>query len=143
MRRVGIVGCGTIGTYLAHALERDYRDVAKVVALVDEQAAPARALQTTLVAQPPIVSLPELIRRCDVVIEAASVSIAARVARLALAAHRDVLIMSAGGLLTDHAWQRAANRSRGRLMVPSGGLCGLDGVKAMAIGTIRHLRLTT
>ena len=52
--------------------------------------------------------------------------------------------MSTGGLLANRArWQRIAKTSGGCLYVPSGALCGLDGVKAMALGTIRRIRLTT
>jgi len=144
MVRVGIVGCGTIGAALAHALERDYTKGARIVALADRVRAQALRLQQQLSSHPPIVSLRELIRRSQLVIEAASVSLAARAARLALASHRDVLIMSTGGLLADwDAWQRVATRSRGHLYVPSGALCGLDGVKAFAVGTIKRIRLTT
>ena len=143
MTRVGIIGCGTIGTALAHALERDYHSHAKIVAIADREPAAARTLQRRLTAHPAIVSIPDVIRRSQLVIEAAAVSVAARVAQLALAADRDVLIMSSGGLLAGTAWQRAAARSRGHLYVPSGGLCGLDGVKAFAVGTIRRIRLTT
>lgn len=144
MTAVGIVGCGTIGSALAKALERNYADVARVVALADQVQARARALQQQLASHPPIVSLPVLIRRSRLVIEAASAAVAPRVAHLALAANRDVLIMSTGGLLARSAgWQRQAQRSRGRLYIPSGGLCGLDGLKAMAVGTIRRIALTT
>ena len=144
MTRVGIIGCGTIGTALATAIERDYAEHAKVVALTDTVRSRALSLQQQLRHQPPIVQLSELIRRSQLVIEAAAVSIAARVASLALAANRSVMIMSTGGLLGHHArLRRLARRSKGRLVMPSGGLCGLDGIKAMAVGTIRRLRLTT
>ena len=144
MTRVGIVGCGAIGSALARAIDRDYTKTARVAALVDRERKPALALQQRLASHPPIVSLRELIRRSDLVIEAATVSVALQVARLALAANRDVLLMSTGGLLTNGAsWQRLARRSRGHLYIPSGALCGLDGIKAMAVGTIRQLRLTT
>jgi len=137
------VGCGAIGTALAEAIERDDGRRARIVALADADPRAAQTLRRHLAGRPAIVSLPELIRRSTLVIEAASGSIAARVARLALASHRDVLIMSTGGLLTDTSWQRAARRSRGRLVAPSGALAGIDATKAMAIGRIRRIRLTT
>jgi aspartate dehydrogenase len=138
------VGCGAIGCALAQAIERRYANAAKLVAVVDRDRARARLLQQRLASHPPIVSLPTLIRRSHLVIEAASVSAAPRVARLALAANRDVLVMSAGGLLAHRAaWQRLSQRARGRLHVPSGALSGLDGVKAMAVGTITRIGLTT
>ena len=137
------MGCGAIGTALAEAVERDEGRRARIVALTDADPRAAQTLRRRLAGRAAIVSLPELIRRSALVIEAASGSIAARVARLALASHRDVLIMSTGGLLTDTSWQRAARRSRGRLVAPSGALAGIDGTKAMAVGTIRRIRLTT
>ena len=143
MKRVGLIGCGTIGTALAQALERDYHTQARIVAIADRQRTAALALQRQLGSHPAIVSLPDLIRRSQLVLEAAAVSIAARVARLALTTHRDVLIMSSGGLLASSAWQQAARRSHGHLYVPSGGLGGIDGVKALAVGAIRRIRLTT
>ena len=144
LRRIGIVGCGAIGSALARAIEREDAKRARVVALVDADRKAALALQQRLPSQPPIVSLPELIRRSDLVIEAATVSVAAEVARRALAANRDVMVMSTGGLLRTRAsWQRLAQRSRGHLYLPSGALCGLDGIKAMAVGTITRIRLTT
>jgi aspartate dehydrogenase len=103
----------------------------------------ARALQRRLASRPPITSLAELIRRSHLVLEAASVDAAARVARLALRAHRSVFIMSVGGLLRDRTWRRMARRSRGKVYIPSGALAGLDGVQALAVGKIRSVSLTT
>ncbi|MBI3087547.1 MAG: DUF108 domain-containing protein [Candidatus Omnitrophica bacterium] len=140
---MGIVGCGAIGTALAQAIEHDYAKTARLVALSDAMRPHAHRLQRLLRSRPPIVSLPALIRRSDLVIEAASGAAASRVARLALAKHRDVLVMSSGGLLADPSWQRAVRRSQGRLYVPSGALCGVDGVKALAVGTMTRVRLTT
>lgn len=142
MTRVGVVGCGTIGSALAKALDRSYADRAKVVALADSDVAHAKQLRQQLRSRPSIVSIPELIRRSQLVVEAASASVADRIARLALSAHRDVFIMSTGGLLAGR-WRTVARRSRGRLYVPSGALSGLDGLKALALGTIHRIRLTT
>ena len=137
------MGCGAIGTALAAAIERDDAKRARVVALTDSDPRAATTLRRRLASRPAIVSLPELVRRSHLVIEAASGAVAGRVARLALASHRDVLIMSTGGLLTDPSWRRVVRRSRGRLVAPSGALAGIDGAKAMAVGAIRRVRLTT
>ncbi|MBI2884807.1 MAG: DUF108 domain-containing protein [Candidatus Omnitrophica bacterium] len=143
MTRVGVVGCGTIGTVLAQTIEREYPRRATIVALCDQLPQHAAALQRRLSARPPILSLQQVVRRSDLIIEAATADAASRVARLALHTHRDVLIMSTGGLLADVEWRRVAQRSRGRLYVPSGGIGGLDGVKALATGPLRRVTLTT
>jgi aspartate dehydrogenase len=143
MRRVGLVGCGTIGTQLARAIERQYRATARITALHDTDRTRAQALQRRLRTHPPVVALPALLRRCDLILEAASVEAAGPLAAAALRRHRDVLIMSVGGLLRHTAWRRLVRRSPGRLFIPSGALAGLDGVKAMAVGRIRRIALTT
>ena len=143
MVRVGLVGCGTIGSRLALALQRNYADVARVIALYDINPSHALALQQRLTNAPPITPLSTLIRRSHLVIEAASAHAASRLIKQALRANRSVLIMSVGGLLGSARWQTLAHRSTGRVYIPSGALVGLDGVKAMAIGRIRRASLTT
>ena len=143
MLRIGLVGCGTIGSQLALVLERDYAHAARLVGLHDSNRAQAMALQTQLVTRPPLLSLPALIRNSRLVLEAASSEIAADVVRRCLRAHRSVFVMSVGGLLQDAAWQRLARRSRSHVYIPSGALAGLDGVKAMATGRITRVSLTT
>ena len=144
IRRVGIVGCGAIGSALAKAIERNYADVARVAALCDSVPAHAKRLQLGLSGRPPITSLAGLIRGSDLVLEAASASVSAVVARRALSAGRDVLVMSTGGLLGSvPQLARLARRSRAQLLLPSGALGGLDAVKALSMGRLRAVRLTT
>jgi aspartate dehydrogenase len=143
MVRVGLVGCGTIGSQLALALQRNYSNAARITALHDVDRAHARALQRRLTHHPHIVSLPMLIRESQLVIEAASADVASEVVRQALRAGRSVFVMSVGGLLRDPTWQRLARRSGGKVYIPSGALAGLDGVKALAVGRIRRVSLTT
>ena len=144
MTRVGLVGCGTIGSALAKAIERNYADVARVVALCDSDFLHAQRLQQKLSGHPPIVSLSRLLSRSDLILEAASASISCSVARRALSAGCDCLVMSTGGLL-GHLPQlaRAARRSHANLLLPSGALGGLDAVKALSMGMLRRVRLTT
>lgn len=154
MVAVGLVGCGTIGAGLARAIERKHRHAARIVALHDRDRTQALRVQRQLRESPPICSLPSLIRRSQLIIEAASVEAAARVVPLALRARRSVLVMSVGGLLRNRSWQRLARATptphgrggwdlRPRVYIPSGALAGLDGVKAMAVGRIRGAWLTT
>lgn len=140
---VGLVGCGTIGSRLALALQRDYADVARLIALYDIDRSQALALQHRLPRPVPLASLPMLIRRSQLVIEAASAQAAGPIVEQALRAKRSVLVMSVGGLLSNPRWQPLARRSTGRVYIPSGALIGLDGVKAMAVGRIRRASLTT
>ena len=142
MVRVGLVGCGTIGSRVAQALNRKYAKTARITALHDRNPAHARSLQRRLTPRPVILPLDSLIRRSDLIIEAASAALAAPLVSQALRAHRDILVMSVGGLLGG-GWRRHLASSRGRLVIPSGALAGLDGVKALAVGRLRRVSLTT
>ena len=143
MVRVGLVGCGTIGSQLARAIQQQYSQTARLVALHDTSRPNALALQRRLKPRPPITSVSTLIRRSDLVLEAASADVVPPLLAQALRRHRDVFIMSVGGLLRDQTWRRLVRRSRGKLYIPSGALAGLDGVKALGIGTVRRAQLTT
>lgn len=143
MVRVGLVGCGAIGSRLALALQRHYPHAARITALHDKDPRPARALARRLHPRPPLTSLSRLIRTSHVVIEAASIDAARRLLPEALRANRTIVVMSVGALLRDSSWRRLARRSRGRIYVPSGALAGLDAVKAMAVGRIRRISLIT
>lgn len=143
MVRVGLIGCGTIGSRVALTLARDYRSVARIVALHDADPSRARILARRLPSHPPVVSLSELLRRSQLVLEAASVDAAAQIVGPALRAHRSIFVMSVGGLLRNRTWQRLLRASRGRVYIPSGALAGIDGMKAMALGRITRATLTS
>lgn len=143
MLRIGLVGCGTIGARLARTIDRRYRRAARIVALHDIRLTHATRLQAQLRTHPPITSLPTLIRRSQLVIEAASVAAAPAVISRALRTGRSVLVLSVGSLLLDSTWRRLVGRSGSRLYVPSGALGGIDAVKALATGRVRRVTLTS
>ena len=61
----------------------------------------------------------------------------------ALAAGRDMLIMSVGGLLGHEDWFRQASEKGCRIYVPSGAIAGLDGIKSASMGYVQSAVLTS
>jgi aspartate dehydrogenase len=53
------------------------------------------------------------------------------------------MIMSIGGLLANLALFSLAKKKKCRVILPSGAICGLDGIKAASIGGIKKVTLTT
>ena len=141
--KVGIIGCGTIGSALAKILSREFRSRAVLACLCDRQKQKAQRLARTLSAKIRIVPLEQLIRQCDLVIEAASAAVSARIARESLARHKHALIMSVGGLLSDGNFMRALKRSRGKLWIPSGAVAGVDALLAAREAKLRRVTLIT
>jgi aspartate dehydrogenase len=144
MIKVGIVGCGTIGKELALACQKRFSDEVTLAALADADHAHARKLQNQLRPKPQVMNVDTLISRCDLVIEAASSASAYEVARKALSLGKDVMVMSVGGILgKEKEVMRLARTHRCCLYLPSGGVVGIDGLKAAHIGKIHRVMLTT
>ncbi len=143
MIKVGIIGCGTIGGQLIKAIKKDFRGKIKLVAVCDKNTDKARAAIRFFKIKPKILSADALIKISDLVIEAASTSISASVAKRTLLAGKEVMIMSIGGLINRKDIFRLANKKKKYLYFPSGALCGLDGVKSAAAAGISTATLIT
>lgn len=143
--KIGIVGCGAIGSSLAGLIQGALRSRARLAALYDIQAHKARGL--ALKYNKPrlaVSSLAGLVNRADLVIESSGAASASAIARSALAKGKDVLIMSVGGVIRTYPGLLAlARHKKARIYIPSGALCGIDGLKAAACGKIRSVVLTT
>ena len=142
MLKVGILGVGAIGRVIAKALDEHQLD-AQLVALADRDCARATALSAELFSHPPVLSVGEMIGRCELAVEAASQAALPEFVPQALARGRDMLIMSVGGLLGRQEWFREAEQKNCRIYVPSGAIAGLDGIKSASIGKIEAAELTS
>ncbi len=142
MLKMGIVGCGTIGSGLAMAIEQKFKDKASLVALCDIDKQKAALLASKLREAPPILPLDELIEECDLVIETAEASVSGEIAKKALLANRDVMVVSVGGLVESDVFE-LANEKHCHIYMPSGAICGLDGVKSAVMGKVSRVTITT
>lgn len=144
MLRVGIIGCGTIGAQLAKHIDSRLKDKARLIALSDVDKKKAKDLARTLKLKPKIKSISELINCVDLVIEAASAKVSYGVAKQAINDGKDVMIMSTGGLLKNFkSLFELAESKRCNIYLPSGAICGLDGLKGAKFSGIRKVTLTT
>jgi len=142
--KIGLVGCGAIGTEIAKAIDRGDID-ADLVAVCDHNPETAVALieslQKTIKAK-----LDELVALSDIVVEAASQRAVPAIARAALENGKSVMIMSVGALADAEFYREVKKLARdhgSRVYIPSGAISGLDGLKSASIGKIRKVTLTT
>jgi aspartate dehydrogenase len=143
--RVGIIGGGTIARLFLEHIRRGELGAARVVAIVGRSArsrgkALAREFRVAFVA-----GLEGLLaRKPDVVVEAASHD-AVREYGEPLLRKGVALIVLSGGALCDDALrgklERAAGKSGALLYVPSGGICGLDALKAACIAGVDEVTI--
>lgn len=143
MLRVGIVGCGAIGSDLAKTCDQRFKRLCQVAYLCDLHPDKAQHLARKLKSRPAVVSLTHLVRKSDFVIEAASVSCVSLLVREVLRRGKSVLVMSVGGLVLDRRWRHTLKTSQGELFLPSGAIAGVDALLAARQGHIRKVTLTT
>ncbi|MBU1125909.1 MAG: DUF108 domain-containing protein [Candidatus Omnitrophica bacterium] len=144
--KIGIVGCGAIGSSIAKAVKRDFKGLAEVVALFDLAPHQAARLSRRIYGSNTLAAsnLAALITRSQLVVESASAQSSWKIARAALSKGKSILIMSVGGILPHYTQMYAlASRSRARVYIPSGAICGIDALKAARMGKIKSVTLTT
>jgi aspartate dehydrogenase len=143
--RIGILGCGAIGSSLAKIIRRDFRAKAEVSGLFDIDKNKSHRLAVLLRNKRLAVnSLTKLINRSDFIIEATHARSAYNLAKRALGAKRDVMIMRVGGIIDQYKKLSILAQNKGRkVYIPSGAICGLDGLKAARGAKIKKVTLTT
>ncbi|MDA3631049.1 DUF108 domain-containing protein [Saccharopolyspora sp. WRP15-2] len=131
--RVGLLGFGSIGAKVASELDAGAVPGARVAAVLRRRADAGPSA---------VDSLAELLRRCDVVVEAAGPAVLREVAAQVLDTGRDLVAVSVGGLFEDGFVDRLPRR--GRLVLCSGAIGGLDLLRAAAFaGPLRRVRITS
>ncbi len=143
MIKAGIIGCGTIGRVIADAIVRRFSDAIKLFGVCDVDREKADKLLAKLKAKANVLSRKELIQKCDLIIEAASGTVSYEIAREAIEAGKDVMIMSTGGLLGKSDIFEMSKKKGAKIYLPSGAICGLDGVKSAMSANVESATLTT
>lgn len=140
--KVGLVGCGNIGADLCIALQKGTIP-AELVALTDLDESRAKILQRSFQLNASVCNLEQNAAKVDYIVECAAANAVADVVGAAVRHHKHCLIMSSGGLMADQGLFEKGRRSGIRIDVPSGALCGLDGVRAAMEAGLHSVMLTT
>ena len=140
--RVGVAGLGVIGRQVCRAIDAGLPGLVLAGATTRRRDA-GEAFLATLKSPVPFCSLDELVRASDVLVEASTQAHLAEIAPRALAAGRDLVVLSCGGLLGREDWVALAERTGARILVPSGAIAGLDGVKGAAVGAVTSVTMET
>ncbi len=137
MKRVGLIGCGAIGTVLAEAIERKLV-VCDELVVYDIDASKAEKLKSTLKFPVTITgSVDELLAlKPKVVVEAASQQAAKDYMPKIAASGTELIVMSTGALL-------GLDVDLSRVHVPSGAIGGLDALSSAALAGIDEVVLTS
>jgi len=138
-KRVGLVGCGTIGSQLAIAVDAGKVPNASIVSLFDTVEGSAQSLKSKLQGSPATYSdfAKFVTSDIDIVIEAASQDAVRKIGNAILESGKDLMVMSVGALADKIFLSElllTASKKRRRIYVPTGAIAGID-----AIRSVRHL----
>src|ERR687896_638101 len=140
-KNVGLMGCGTIGTHMALAIESGSIANASLAGLYDIDDANAKTLKSKLKSSPEV--YPDFDRfidsPLDIVIEAASQQAVRNFGKPIIESNKDLMIMSVGALadrtfLAELLELATVTKGRSKIYVPTGAIAGID-----AIRSVKHL----
>jgi aspartate dehydrogenase len=145
--RVGLIGCGAIGRYIALALAKGKMPEMELVGIFDIVETESIIRTAEALECPFTTNVNRLIDwRPDLVVEAASQSAVHSFSVPILEAGMDLLVISVGALADPELLDRLtdlARRQNRRIYVPSGAIGGIDIVKGAAVGGLDECRITT
>jgi aspartate dehydrogenase len=135
--RVGLIGCGAIGTVLAEAIERKLVICDELV-VYDFDASKAQKLKTKIKFSVTIVGNVDemLVLKPKVIVEAASQQAAKDYVPKIAATGTELIVMSTGALL-------GLNVDSSMVHAPSGAIGGLDALSSAALAGISDVLLTS
>lgn len=124
IKKIGIAGIGAIGSALAKAITSKEGIGNCVLDCISDPDAKSDF-------NVPNVDFNELVNRCDMVIECLPTSVVPELAEIAFKSNTDIIFISAAAWLIYPNIADNYRESESRVYIPSGALCGLDGVRAI------------
>lgn len=146
MLKIGLIGCGTIGTSICKAIDDGIIE-AELFAIYDRNVDDVERLLSTLKrSKAQVIEPAAMIKQIDLLVECASQEAVYEVIPVALHAHCDVMIMSVGAFADEKLHKtikELAKDNNCKVYLPSGAIVGLDGLKSASTGEIYSVTLTT
>ncbi len=140
---LGIIGCGAIGTDLALAADK-IKEIEKIY-LYDIKEKASKDL-CKKIKKAEIKRVKDFLPFVDVVFEGASQQAVQKYAEEVLNAGKDLILMSVGSLIEESFRNKLKNKARVKkckIYIPSGAICGIDGVLSASIGGLDDVTLVT
>jgi len=140
---LGIIGCGAIGTDVAKAADK-MKEIKKIY-LFDIKKNAAESLHKK-VKKAEIMPVKDFLNKVQVVFEAASQSAVEEYAERIVKSGKDLVIMSVGSLLDKkikNKLEKIAKEKFCKIYLPSGAICGIDGILSASVDDLDEVTLVT
>ena len=141
--KLGIIGCGAIGNDVAIAAD-EMVEIEKIY-LYDIKEKAAISLNEK-VKKSEIQTVEVFLKDVDVVFEAASQEAVDDYAEKILRSGKDIIIMSVGSLFNDKfrdKLENIARKNKCKIYLPSGAVCGIDGILSASVEKLYEVTLVT
>ena len=152
MKKVGIIGFGTIGYQIARSIESGYLSLARLSFIVDlssERLEVAKKLFTnekpTMFSDPDLLFDSESYKRTQIIVESASGAAVRQYAKQILSDGKYLIIFSVGELVDDtllKELESEAARHTGVIHIPTGAIAGIDAIRS-ARNNLHEITITT
>lgn len=144
MLTVGVAGLGSVGLRVARALDRGAVPGLRLAAVSSRTGRAGDERMACLSGDVRLVALDALAGRADVIVECLPPERFTALAGPVVRMRGKVLVAaSAGALLAADEIGREALRNGVRIIVPSGAVAGLDGLRAAMLAGVERVRLVT
>ncbi len=137
--KIGIVGCGFIGTELAKIIDKSD---SVLVGINDISQENINNLTSQLNNKTESMDIDKLITSSDLIIEAAHPNIVPVLLEKCVENKKDIIMMSIGGLINHINLLEKAEKTI-KVYLPSGAIAGLDAINAAAQADINNIELIT
>lgn len=137
--KIGIIGCGAIGSVLCNFIDKDLSD-SEVSAICDIDPEKIKEVVGKLDKKPIVTDIDGVIKNSEIVVEAVSPAIVKEILEKCIENKRHLMVMSVGGIIQNID---LIEKLTARLFIPSGAICGIDGIKAAGIEYIKNVSITT
>jgi len=140
---LGIIGCGAIGTDVAKAANT-MKEIKKIYLFDINSNASKRLCKNIKKAE--INPVKDFLNDVDFVFEAASQGAVNEYAELVLRFKKDLVIMSVGSLFDNKflkSLEKLARKNKCKIYIPSGAICGVDGILSGSVDDLDEVTLVT
>jgi aspartate dehydrogenase len=142
-KKIGIIGCGNIGTEILRAVDRNDINV-EISGCYDINRQKYDTLLKKLkTIKPPFIQMEKLVKKSDLLIECAAKDAVRNIFETAIKYYKDILFLSAGGVLDCLDLINKAKEKMINMYIPSGAVVGIDGLDAAKYIGIKQVTLIT
>lgn len=142
--RLLIVGCGFIGSTIAKAA--DIMEEVELIFLMDNNHEKVSNLVGALNKGLIVTELNDALDSVDLVVEAASQTAAKSIIPEVIAKGKDCMVMSVGVFVDDifrESMFQNSKKNGSHIYIPSGAICGTDGLRAASMAELEEVELIT